>query len=44
MPIPKLSTLLKIVEAIVSKKLSNLLTNYINPSQHGFLAETFYLY
>jgi hypothetical protein len=38
-PITKFSILPKMFEAIKSKKLPNLLTNYISPSQHGFLAK-----
>lgn len=38
-PIAKFSIIAKMFEAIISKKLSNLLTNYINHTQHGFLVK-----
>jgi len=38
-PISKLSTIPKLFEAIIFKKLSSILLNYISPTQHGFLVE-----
>lgn len=35
--ISKLSAIPKLFEAIISKKLSSILLNYISPAQHGFL-------
>jgi len=36
-PISKLSVIPKLFEAIITKKLTTLLVNYISPTQHGFL-------
>jgi hypothetical protein len=36
-PISKLSIIPKVFEAIISKKISNLLYNNVSLSQHGFL-------
>jgi len=38
-PISKFSSIPKLFEAIISKKLSSILLNYISPTQHGFLAK-----
>lgn len=35
-PISKLSLIPKLFESLITKKLSNLLSNYICPNQHGF--------